>query len=207
MTQAKSDIFEVSSDLPSCSPFHEHFILFFSIQFCTKDSITEQCACVSDGLVEEKGRQLSSFTFYLFPYSTFFKNFLINSLVYFLLLYCYAFFLTRKGKYYQEMKKPLHLSVKTFFFSLPKIISYDESSAGKNKNANLSGHVIPALKSDPTNHCCRIIRKASYQVCNTCKSCDCCAACDSQRLKPNPVNSLLPRDECQVRWAISCRDM
>ena len=118
---------------------------------------------MSDGLVEEKGRQLSSFTFYLFPYSTFFKNFLINSFVYFLLLYCYAFFLTRKGKYYQEMKKKSATFIcKNFFFSLPKIISYDESSARKNKNANLSGHVIPALKSDPSKHCCRIIRKASY---------------------------------------------
>ena len=118
MTQAKSDIFEVSSDLPSCSPFHEHFILFFSIKFCTKDSITEQCACVSDGLVEEKGRQLSSFTFYLFPYSTFFKNFLINSFVYFLSLYCFAFFLTREGKYYQEMKKTVTFICKNLFFFL-----------------------------------------------------------------------------------------
>ena len=93
------------------------FSLFHLV--CTKDSIPEQCACVSDGLVEEKGQQLSSFTFYLFPYSTFFKNFVINSFVYFLLLYCFAFFLSRKGKYYQEMKKKTATFIcKNFFFSL-----------------------------------------------------------------------------------------
>ena len=42
-----------------------------------------------------------------------------------------------------------------FCFFLSKIVSHDESSARKNKNANLSGKVILA-KSDPSNHCCRI---------------------------------------------------
>ena len=42
-----------------------------------------------------------------------------------------------------------------FFFFFSKIVSHDESSARKNKNANLSGNVILA-KSDPSNHCCRI---------------------------------------------------
>ena len=94
------------------------FSLFHLVLY-KKVPITEQCACVSDGLVEEKGRQLSSFTFYLFPYSTFFKNVFINSFVYFLMLYCFAFFLTRKGKYYQEMKKKTATFIcKNFFFSL-----------------------------------------------------------------------------------------
>ena len=83
-----------------------------------------------------------------------------NLFVYFLLLYFYAFFLIRKGKHNQEMKKkPLHLLVKLFFFFFfPKIISYHESSARKNKNASFSGHVIPA-KSDPSNHFSRIKKK------------------------------------------------
>ena len=59
--------------------------------------------------------------------------------------------ITRRWK-----KKPLHSLVKLFFFFFfPKIISYHESSARKNENANLSGHVIPA-KSDPSNHFSRI---------------------------------------------------
>ena len=53
-------------------------------------------------------------------------------------------------------KKPLHLLVEAFlFFFFSKIVSHDESSARKNKNANLSGKVI-LTKSDPSNHCCRI---------------------------------------------------
>ena len=57
----------------------------------------------------------------------------------------------------KKKKKPLHLLVEAFlfFFFFSKIVSHDESSARKNKNANLSGHVILA-KSDPSNHCCRI---------------------------------------------------
>ena len=51
------------------------------------------------------------------------------------------------------MENVLHLLVKTFFLFFPKNISYNESSARKNKNTNLSGHVIPA-KSDPSNHRC-----------------------------------------------------
>ena len=61
-----------------------------------------------------------------------------------------------------KKKKPLHLPVEAFlfffffsFFFFSKIVSHDESSARKNKNANLSGKVILA-KSDPSNHCCRI---------------------------------------------------
>ena len=54
------------------------------------------------------------------------------------------------------MKKTATFIRQTFlFFFLPKIISYHESSARKNKNANFSGHVFPA-KSDPSNHFCRI---------------------------------------------------
>ena len=57
-------------------------------------------------------------------------------------------FLIRKGNVIKRWKKLLHLLVKLFFFFfLPKI--------RKNKNANFSGHVIPA-KSDPSNHFCRI---------------------------------------------------
>ena len=55
-------------------------------------------------------------------------------------------------------KKPLHLLVEAFlffFFFFSKIVSHDESSARKNKNANLSGNVILA-KSDPSNYFCRI---------------------------------------------------
>ena len=39
---------------------------------------------------------------------------------------------------------------------------------------------------------------------STCKSCGGgCGTCDSQRLKPNPVNSLPPRNEYQsVGWTI-----
>ena len=82
---------------------------------------------------------------------------LINLFVYFLLLYCYAFFL-KEGwilPRHEEKKNLLHLLVKAFHFFFPKIVSHDESSARKNKNANLSGKVILA-KSDPSNHCCRI---------------------------------------------------
>ena len=82
---------------------------------------------------------------------------LINLFVYFLLLYCYAFFL-KKGwilPRHEKKKKPATFTRQSFPFFFPKIVSHDESSARKNKNANLSGKVILA-KSDPSNHCCRI---------------------------------------------------
>ena len=81
------------------------------------------------------------------------------------IFYCFIvmhFSLLGRVTIIKRCKKTATFICKIFFFFLPKTISYDESSARKNKNANLSGHVIPALKSDPSKHCCRIIRKASY---------------------------------------------
>ena len=48
-------------------------------------------------------------------------------------------------KTWKKKKKPLHLLVGAFLFFFSKIVSYDESSARKNKNANLSGKVILAM--------------------------------------------------------------
>ena len=46
--------------------------LGFTIQFWTRDPIIQQYACVSDGLVEEMGRQLFPIKLYLFVYTTLF---------------------------------------------------------------------------------------------------------------------------------------
>ena len=50
-------------------------------------------------------------------FNDFFKICWKDLFVYFLLLYFCAFFLIRKSKHNQEMKKPLHLLVKLSFFS------------------------------------------------------------------------------------------
>ena len=124
----------------------------------------------------------------------------MNLFVYFLLLYCYHFFsLGRVILPRDEKTATFTCQNFSYFFFFTKIMSQNESSAHKNRNANLSSHVIPA----------RVIHKTIVaglrSAMRTCKSCDCCGTCHSQRLKPNPENSLPPRDECQVRQAI--RDM
>ena len=70
-------------------------------------------------------RQMFFFLFFFIIFDSF-----INSFIYCLIFESFSLL---------EMEKALHLLLKIFLFFSPKIISYDKSSARKNKNAKLSG--------------------------------------------------------------------
>ena len=86
-------------------PFSTALSLTCSICFDTKDSVNEQCVCVSDSLVEEMGGK-----FHLYVYETFYHHFL------FIYLFSYLFIALTLSHFFsvvkaniEEMKKALHL--------------------------------------------------------------------------------------------------